>query len=132
MDQEGTNCAPASAGNLQRFEPHHRILIAEDEALVAITLADALDQHGAKAVHLVATAKDGLSLLEAHAEWSAAVLDMKLADGPADPLIEALRARGVPLVITTGYAGAAVDDAKIFTKPYDTEALVKTLLFLCR
>ena len=60
------------------------------------------------------------------------LLDLGLADGFAGPLAAALRAEGVPFVLTTGYPPELFDDpalrdAPVLRKPYERAELVRDL-----
>ena len=83
-----------------------RVLVAEDEALIALSLADLLEAEG----HDVALALDGAEALEAARRLGDALcvlvtdLNMRLMRG--EDLIRALRAErpGLPVVVVTGSA----------------------------
>jgi CheY-like chemotaxis protein len=77
-----------------------RILVVEDEALIAWTLADALEEAGAEPVGPVASAAAGLEQVGREA-LDGAILDGDLADGRSTPVALALAARGVPFVFHT-------------------------------
>src|SRR5215210_6821105 len=78
-----------------------RILVAENEALIGIDLADHLEAFGAQVIGPVATVSDALRLVERH-HLSAALLDFHLEDGEITPLLTTLAVRRVPAVIYTG------------------------------
>lgn len=83
-----------------------RILVVEDEALVAMLLEDELVDAGARVIGPATTVGDALRLVEAAAAdggIDAAVLDIGLEDGTAVPLADRLAARGVPFLFATGY-----------------------------
>ena len=77
-----------------------RILIVEDEALIAWTLADALEEVGAEPLGPASTAAAALDLIGRETP-DAAILDGDLADGRSTPVALALAARGVPFVFHT-------------------------------
>lgn len=77
-----------------------RVLIAEDEALVALDLAHSVEAAHGKVVGPFATVKDGLVYL-AHDDVHAAILDVHLADRDVSPLALALLERGKPVVFHT-------------------------------
>jgi ActR/RegA family two-component response regulator len=78
--------------------PKPRILIVEDEALIALDLACAVEDHDGEVIGSVAEA---LALLEM-VPVAGAVLDANLRDGVVTPLARRLLDRGVPFVIHTG------------------------------
>jgi hypothetical protein len=64
-----------------------------------------------------------------------AIVDYMLRDGPCTALLQALRTRGVPFVIFSGYArGPEHDDAFLdvpwFEKPASSDALLEVLASL--
>lgn len=77
------------------------ILIVEDEAMLALDLACAVEDLDGKVVGPVATVADAFSLLATEAV-AAAVLDANLLDGDVTPLVFALIEKAVPFVIHTG------------------------------
>ncbi len=114
-----------------------RVLIVEDEALVAMLVADLLRDDGAEVLGPAETIDDALMLLangSADAAPHVAVLDMNLGGDPCDPIAEALVARGIPFVLATGYGPDAVPErfgaAPVVGKPFETEELVRVLAVL--
>jgi DNA-binding NtrC family response regulator len=78
-----------------------RVLVAEDESLIAMDLADKFEDAGATVLGPVATVVEALRLLGAET-IDAALLDFNLADGEVSPVLKLLSARGVPIVVYTG------------------------------
>jgi DNA-binding response OmpR family regulator len=74
-----------------------RILIAEDEALIAFELALAVQDAGGEVVGPVATVQDGLKLL-ASEDVHAAILDVQLIDRDIVPVAAILLERGKVVV----------------------------------
>jgi len=108
-----------------------RILIAEDEALVAMELAEGLSDAGAEVIGPLATlpatrrAATGESL-------DVAILDVDLRGEHVFPAAEILASRGVPFLFHTGnvYYGtiaASFDNAPVFIKPVTTEQLIEVV-----
>ncbi|MBX6373219.1 MAG: response regulator [Acetobacteraceae bacterium] len=112
-----------------------RILVVEDEALVAMLVEDALVDAGGEVLGPVATVADAVALLENEAAPDAAVLDLNLAGETSVPVADVLAARGVPFVVATGYGAAGLPpehkDAPVLAKPYDPAELTATLARLC-
>ena len=83
-----------------------RVLIAEDEALIALSLADLLEAEG----YEVALAADGADALDAARRMGDAlrvlVTDLNMPRLGGEDLIRALRAErpGLPIVVVTGSA----------------------------
>ncbi len=110
-----------------------RILVVEDEALVAMLVEDALLEAGAQVIGPVATVAQALALLERETP-DAAVLDLNLAGENSTPVADALVKRGLPFVVATGYGaeGLPPNHARVpvLAKPYDPVDLTATLASL--
>src|SRR3712207_4631056 len=78
-----------------------RILVAEDECVIALDLTDALECAGAAVIGPAATVSETLRLAMAET-LDRALLDFNLADGEVTPVLELLAAKGVPVVVYTG------------------------------
>src|SRR5262245_7660113 len=105
----------------------HRVLIVEDEPLIAVEIAQALKSAGASV--LVATTLDqGLRLAEQD-DLSAAVLDLVLGANDGAALCARLRERGVPFVIYSGRTDIPVgcEPGAFVSKPAHSEALLQAL-----
>lgn len=87
-----------------------KILVVEDEYLLADDLCTQLEQEEAVVVGPAATVKQGLALLEETEQLSAAILDVNLRGEPVFPLADALIARKLPFVFTTGYDASVVPE----------------------
>lgn len=90
-----------------------RVLIAEDEVLIAIDMAEAFERNGAHVLGPASSIKRAFSLLDNLADLADldfAVLDLNLGGELAYPLADALMERGVPFVFSTGYHGRAIPD----------------------
>jgi DNA-binding response OmpR family regulator len=85
-------------------KPVHRpvILLAEDEAIIAIELADSLQAAGFDVAGPFATCADAEEWLKT-AVPDAAILDNLLKDGPCDALASDLARRGVPVIMFSGH-----------------------------
>ena len=79
-----------------------RILLVEDEALVALAAEDALLDAGYVVVGPADRLESALFLAESE-ELDAAVLDVNLAGVYVWPVADALDARSVPFVLLTGF-----------------------------
>lgn len=98
-----------------------RVLVVEDEALLALELEDMLADLGAEVVGPATTLEEGLVLAAADVA-DAAVLDLNLNGLRSFPIAERLRARRSPFIFATGYAldaDAASLDEPVVEKPYD-------------
>src|SRR5919199_1047421 len=111
-----------------------RVLIAEDEAVVAFDLEFTLNDFGCTVLPPVASVADALALM-ARERPDVALLDVSLNDGPSTPVAQALAAAGIPYVVTTGYDSEQLTepllrDVPQLGKPYQATELRDTLLRL--
>ncbi len=108
-----------------------RVLLVEDEALVAMLLETILEDMGCLPVGPAATIEDGLAMAADPAPLDAALLDVNVAGHQVFPIAEALKARGVPFVFSTGYGEGGLPDAwrghPTVQKPF-TEAAIRDAL----
>lgn len=84
-----------------------RLLVVEDEYLIAWDLASWLESKGAEVVGPAPSVADALAALKLEPLPDAAVLDINLGEEQVFPVADALRAAQVPFVFLSGY------DAKI-------------------
>ncbi len=107
-----------------------RVLVVEDEALVAMLVEDALLDAGAEVVGPVATVAEALQLLKGRLP-EAAVLDLNLAGETSTPVADELARRGVPFVVATGYGADGLPpghaNVPVLAKPYDPADLTAAL-----
>lgn len=85
-----------------------RILVAEDEYLLADDLTSALAEVGAIIIGPAPNLSAALRLIDEEAELNGAVLDINLAGEVVYPVADALIERGVRLVFATGYDASAI------------------------
>lgn len=108
----------------------HRILIVEDEMLIALGLIDIVAGLGASWVAASRVAK--ALVLVATEPFDAAFLDMNLAGESAGAVADALSACDMPFVITTGYGVDGIPkkyrSMPRLTKPYMPEQVEAALL----
>jgi CheY-like chemotaxis protein len=110
-----------------------RLLVVEDEAMVAMLLEEMLSDLGCIVVEVVGSVSGGLARVgDAALDFDAAVLDVNLGGEKVYPVADKLAGKGVPFIFSTGYglAGIAPDYARIPTlaKPFGPRALATTLL----
>jgi CheY-like chemotaxis protein len=104
------------------------VLVAEDEALIALDLEAALRGLGCEVLGPTPTVAATLALL-AERRPDVALLDPGLRDGWAAPVAQALAAAGVPFAVVTGHvrevveADPALREAPRLAKPYRGEDL---------
>ena len=112
-----------------------RVLVVEDESLVAMLLETIVEDMGCSPVGPVATVDEGLAMVAAETSLDAALLDVNVAGREVFPIAEALKARGVPFIFSTGYGEGGLPDAwrgqatvqKPFTESAIRDALLKAM-----
>jgi CheY-like chemotaxis protein len=108
-----------------------RILVVEDEAAISLLLEDMLLDFGGEVVGPAARLTAALDI--AHRETlDLAILDVNVAGEPVYPVVEALEARKVPFVFSTGYGSAGIRDLyrdrPVLQKPFAQHDLRQKLL----
>ena len=109
-----------------------RILIVEDEIMIALLLQDILQEFGYVVAGIATRSEEALRLIEASAgTLDAATLDVNLGGITSHDIAAMLDARGIPFIITTGYADAphlvGFGDRPTVHKPYDTHDVGRAL-----
>ena len=104
-----------------------RVLLLEDEVLIAMDLQAMLEDGGHTVIGPVETVADALARLDADRP-DAAVLDLHLGDTSSVEVAQALAARRIPFLFATGAAGSAIlpegfADRPVLVKPFDGPAL---------
>lgn len=107
-----------------------RVLVVEDESLVAMLLETILEDMGCTPVGPAANVEDGLTMAGGE-QLDAALLDVNVAGRTVFPVAEALKSRGVPFVFSTGYGEGGLPEhwrgQPTIQKPF-TEAAVRDAL----
>ncbi|WP_068091455.1 response regulator [Novosphingobium rosa] len=106
-----------------------RVLIAEDELLIAVDLTEAFEEAGAVILGPVSSIEAALSLLENEPDIHLGIVDLNLGGELAYPLAQALAQRNVPFMFSTGYddeeISLAFKDVIRLTKPATGEEAVE-------
>jgi PAS domain S-box-containing protein len=109
----------------------NRILVVEDEALVAMAIREALDALGYSVVGPCSKITEAVVALR-HNRVDAAVLDINLGGESVYPLADILKAENIPFVFVTGYGGEELDSrfstVPILQKPIEPNALRNVLI----
>jgi DNA-binding response OmpR family regulator len=79
-----------------------RVLVVEDEYLVAVLIEDMLESAGCVVIGPIARVPEALDAVDRDT-YDAAVLDINLGGEHSDPVAEALSRRNVPFLFVTGY-----------------------------
>ncbi len=109
-----------------------KVLVVEDEPLVAMMIEDMLTDLGYTVVGPAMQLADGLRLAET-AQFDAAVLDINLNGARSFPVADVLQARGIPFLFATGYGGGEALEGRqepVIQKPYQMERLAEMLTAL--
>lgn len=108
-----------------------RLLVVEDEFLIAHDLVRELRAAGAQVIGPAPSVDAALELLDAAGELDGAVIDINLQGETAYPVAEALMERNVPLVFATGYDQSAIPrrygHVARCEKPVDIPTLARAL-----
>lgn len=108
-----------------------RILIVEDEFLLAMELEAMLEQRGSMVLGPASSVGQALAVLDGE-QPEVALLDVNLKGERATPVAAALQERAVPYVLITGYSQAQLSepelrDAPRIDKPVSCRALARAL-----
>lgn len=105
-----------------------RILVVEDEFVVALAIERTLEALGHEPVQGGASIEDALRSAEIEG-LDAALLDVNILGGPVWPAARRLAERGVPILLVTGYGEGAIDPAwqhlPRCAKPFDEDEIVR-------
>ena len=107
-----------------------RILVVEDEGLVAMLIEDMLDDLGCEVACSAGNVAQALKWIEAGGEADGALLDVNLGGEAVWPVADALAARGVRFAFTTGYGQLSEPrfrQAPLLGKPIKGERLKEVL-----
>jgi DNA-binding response OmpR family regulator len=98
-----------------------RILIVEDEMMLALTLEDHLLQAGVIAIGPAMRLETAIALAKAE-PLDAAILDINIDGGRSYPVADVLLSRSIPFVFATGYghveSRSDLECIPTITKPY--------------
>jgi PAS domain S-box-containing protein len=118
--------AENGVGPVRPSERQPRVLLVEDEALVAMMIQETLTEFGFDVLGPVATVSEALAAARDQC-LDAAVLDINLGDDLVYTVAEILARRGVPFVFVTGYDSDSVDarfsGIPVLQKPIERESL---------
>jgi CheY-like chemotaxis protein len=110
-----------------------RILIVEDEMLVAMNIEDMLIDLGHEVAGL-ASRLDAALALAGEGGFDAAMLDVNLAGEQSFPVADLLRDRGIPYLFATGYGIQGIAEAHrgapVLQKPFRASDLGEALIRL--
>jgi len=108
-----------------------RVLVVEDEAMIAMLVEDMLSDLGCAVVGPAHGVNEALELVRGPRGLDAALLDVNLGGVPVFALADELRAMGVPMIFSTGYGDAGLREvdrgAPVLQKPFRSQDLARAL-----
>jgi len=112
-----------------------RILVLDDEPLIAMMVEDWLTELGHETIGPANSIKSALSLLE-ETTPDGAILDVSIAGEHCYSVADVLSERQVPFAFATGRSAEAIDNrfkqAPTLTKPFDFAALRDVMIQILR
>ncbi len=113
-----------------------RILVAEDNALLLLDIADALSDAGAEIVGPAVSVRTAVSLAQSE-PLDAGVLDVAIKGGNAFPIARILAEQGKGIVFVTGMQDTSAlekewPQAKVLSKPCLPQDLIQATVSVCR
>ena len=131
----GHHAAPMSRAHPGERLLGRRVLIVEDQALLALEMQFAFEDEGAEVLGPALTLEAARAVALADEPIDAAVLDVDLIGHEVYPVAALLQKRGVPLLFHTGHGTVAelhalFPDAVTCIKPTLPDTLVRRLVTL--
>ena len=113
-----------------------RILVVEDEMMIAMLLEDTLLDLGCIVLGPASGCAQALALVNGAADIDAGILDVNLGGERSFPVADVLRERRIPFMFATGYGSAGIPDAyaqhPVIIKPFDPVAVADALASILR
>ena len=113
-----------------------RILVVEDNDILATALADCLEGAGAEVLPPCPSVASALAALDRAGRIDAAVLDVRLDHETSEPIAAKAREDGIAVLLMSGFdegaLPASLQGLPLCTKPFDIKALVGALRCLPR
>ena len=107
-----------------------RVLVVEDEGIVAMLMEEMLDALGCEVVATAAELTDAKSQAQS-AQIDVATLDVNLAGHLSYPVAEILRTRNIPFLFVTGYGNRALPPemelVPVLAKPFTCADLARLI-----
>jgi DNA-binding response OmpR family regulator len=104
-----------------------RILVVEDEFLIALDIASVLEQAGITVIGPVRSVAEAMRAIESE-EVTGVLLDAHLAGEPVGSIADALKAKSIPFAFVSGYGveqlPAGHRDVSLVKKPFTGQDLL--------
>ena len=111
-------------------KPRCRILVVEDEAMIAMLVEEMVLDFGSEVVGPAAKMEEALRLAS-DASLDAALLDVNVGGTVVYPVADLLRGRGVPIIFATGYGAGELPSRfrnyAALSKPFSYDELAEAL-----
>jgi len=118
------------AGGNPPFGGHPRVLVVEDDVLLALEITQILSEAGFVVIGPARSVAQALDLA-GRAGCQAAVLDVGLRLGTSEPVARELRNSGTPFIALSGYSQERLprifSEAPFIAKPFDSKLLIAKL-----
>lgn len=116
-----------------RRQPSSRVLVVEDESVIALDIATSLESNGHKVVGIATTHRQAVAMSR-HCRPDLILADIRLADESSglEAVQEILDETALPVVFVTAYperllSGKRPEPTFLVTKPFDVDALDVTI-----
>ena len=110
-----------------------RILLVEDEVMIALLLEKTLQSLGITVLGPVGHLGNALEMAQSE-EFDGAILDVTIRGGSVFPVAELLMTRRIPFALATGHAAeylpAHLRDQRLLRKPYSIDDITAALQYL--
>jgi CheY-like chemotaxis protein len=107
-----------------------RVLLIEDEVVIAMTAEDMLEEIGCVVAAQASTFNEALDTASRD-DFDIALLDVNLNGVMSLPVARLLREQGKPFVFTTGYGNVGLEDefgdVQVVSKPYTIRTLASAI-----
>lgn len=107
-----------------------RVLLIEDEVVIAMTAEDMLEEIGCVVTAQASTFNEALDTASRD-DFDIALLDVNLNGIMSLPVARLLREQGKPFVFTTGYGNAGLEEefsgVQVVSKPYTMRTLASAI-----
>ncbi|WP_139166021.1 response regulator [Paracoccus tibetensis] len=110
----------------------HRVIVLEQQRVVALDIAQAFEAAGAEVVGIASTVECAIALIAAAGVVDGAILDLDFRIEATCLVADELKRRGIPFVLLTGMAAEEMPDrfadAQRCHKPFNVDGMVALLL----